>query len=382
VSALRSRLKLLYVVLFVQVGVSVPFWAVWLHDEGLSELEISVLLALSPLVRVVGNPLVAQYADRHGALRRTLILCGALASAVAALFLAVAGFVPLLLVTLVYAFVMTPLVPLLDTMTIHAAREGRLDYGRIRVFGSASFALTAVATGALIEAHSPQLVPWLVLGALLAVTGASLLAPPDRRSEQRVAAPLRLVLRDRAFVLLVSCACTIQASHAIYYGFASVHWRGHGLGDDVVGGLWGIGVVAEILLFTFGGGLVRRLGWFRLLWIGAVTCLVRWTVMGATLAVPPLALAQTLHGITFGMVHLAVTCYVHDHIPPELSTTAQSIYSGLAGGLVFGAATFATGPLYAGFDGGAFYWMAGVAAVGLLLALAGRTALVSSPHLR
>ena len=44
------------------------------------------------------------------------------------------------------------------------------------------------------------------------------------------------------------------------YGFGSLRWLQAGYSEDAIGVLWAIGVVAEVILFAFGGVLVQRLG--------------------------------------------------------------------------------------------------------------------------
>jgi PPP family 3-phenylpropionic acid transporter len=52
-----------------------------------------------------------------------------------------------------------------------------------------------------------------------------------------------------------------------------------------------------------------------------------------------------------------------------MSASAQSLYSGLATGLVMGLAMLVTGALYTRFGGGAFYAMIALSAAGGLTAM-------------
>lgn len=60
--------------------------------------------------------------------------------------------------------------------------------------------------------------------------------------------------------------------------------------------------------------------------------------------------------------------FIARNAPPGLSATAQSLYAALSGGLALGLAMFAAGYLYAAWQGSAYVAMAGLSAVGLLLA--------------
>ena len=61
---------------------------------------------------------------------------------------------PILVVSLVYFAAWPPIVSLAESVTVHAARLGRADYGRVRLWGSFSFiAAAALAGQVLAVAH-------------------------------------------------------------------------------------------------------------------------------------------------------------------------------------------------------------------------------------
>ena len=153
-----------------------------------------------------------------------------------------------------------------------------------------------------------------------------------------------------------------QAAHTVYYGFSTIHWKAAGIGDDTIGLLWSEGVVAEIVLFAFSAGLLRRLGPARLLAVAGLCGVLRWVVLGLWTDVPALAAAQMLHAATFGCAHLGAMHFIQQAVPAGMSARAQGLYSSVAVGLVPGLASPAAGWLYASLGGGAFLVMAVLAA--------------------
>ena len=73
---------------FLTAGILLPFWPLWLENRGLGAVQIGIILALGPWVRVVTNPLVAQIADRSGRAKTVLAIFAGLS------MLAFAGFIP------------------------------------------------------------------------------------------------------------------------------------------------------------------------------------------------------------------------------------------------------------------------------------------------
>lgn len=365
------RMALFFAATFAVTGVHLPFWPVWLAAQDQSPAAIGLLLAVGVWVRIVSNPLIADLADRSGQRRRPMLWLAWGSLGVFSLFAVATGFPQLLLVSLLFGCLWAPLIPLGDDLALLIAyAEGR-DYGRIRVWGSISFIVTASLAGWLLAGSGATGILWLLLGLLLANALVCRLLPDRRvtKPDRTLGLPLRQLLRQRDYALFVLAAGLLQASHAVYYGFGSLHWRSAGLGDRLIGLLWSEGVLAEILLFAFSAGILRRIGPLNLLLLGAGGGIVRWTLTAATS--DPLALVglQLLHGLTFGAAHLGAMHYMARAVPPGLTASAQSLYSALTGGIFLGGALILSGPLYAHAGGAAFLAMAAMSLAGGLAVL-------------
>ena len=86
-------------------------------------------------------------------------------------------------------------------------------------------------------------------------------------------------------------------------------------------------------------------------------------MLGATTALPLLAIAQILHAATFGCAHLGAMHFLQRAIPPGLSVRAQGLFAAIALGAVPALMSPLTGWLYQTLAGAAFYGMAAVAAL-------------------
>ena len=156
----------------------------------------------------------------------------------------------------------------------------------------------------------------------------------------------------------------MQASHALYYSFGSLHWRAQGIPAGAIGALWSLGVVAEVALFAVSGRVIAYCGTARLLMLAGLAATLRWAFMAID---PPLlvtALLQTLHAMSFGAAHLAAIHFMTHAVPPDRAATAQGLYAAVVAGLVLGLVTIACGPLYRTFAGEAYAAMAILALIG------------------
>lgn len=360
-----ARLSLFYWCLFLIVGVYLPFWPVWLESRGMTAAQIGILLAVGTWVKVFANPLVGHVVDRRGDRRRPMIVLAGAGLAFVALFSVANGFWALLIISGLFGFALSSLFPLSDNLTVRIASERGLQYGRIRLWGSLSFIAAAMLGGRILEGRPEGWVLAMVLAAV-AVTCLSTFLLPDARwptEGVRKARSLRLLVNP-VFVLFLASASLIQSSHAVYYGFATLYWRSVGHSDTVIGWLWAEGVIAEVILFTFGSAILARLGPVRLMAIAGLAGLLRWGVTGVTADLVPLLLVQAIHAFTFGATHLAAVHFIARAAPSNLSASAQSLYAALGTGVGFGVTMPLAGLLYDQFGGGAFLFMAGMTAVG------------------
>ena len=101
---------------------------------------------------------------------------------------------------------------------------------------------------------------------------------------------------------------------------------------------------------------------------GAVAATLRWSLMSFD---PPLAVLmplQLLHALTYGATHLAAIHFIARAVPEAAAGTAQALYASVAAGVIMGAATLASGPLFAAYGGGAYWAPAALSTVGLAAA--------------
>jgi PPP family 3-phenylpropionic acid transporter len=374
------RLSAFYVAIFLVVGCYMPFLPVWLRWRGLSDAEISLIYAAPVIVRAAFTPVMAFFADRSG--RLVGLLRGASWGALlSVLMLPLAdGFAQIFAVILLYTVFWMSVIPVTDAIALAGARTGKADYGRMRLWGSLSYVAMNLAGGAAVDIWGRTAPLWLFVGAAFSVLVAAYWLPGDRaiagRGAEAASPAQKLRLADVARIirvpdlwLFLAATSTTQSAHAVYYIFATLHWTSAGIPPTVIGMLWAIGVIAEIVLFAFG---TRVLKWFtpvQLLALAGAAAVIRWTI---TACDPPLAflfVVQMLHGVTFGAAHLGAMKFMDRAIPQRFAASAQGLYASITAGIAMGLASFAAGYLYRAYAGRAFLVMAVLGLAGLLLSL-------------
>ncbi len=373
-SSVPARLAFYYFAIFIVAGVHLPFWPVWLTTRGLSAGDIGLLTGAAMVLRVITGPLIAFASDRVGRRRTQIVLFSVLLGVSFALFSFAHSFAAIFLVTLLTSTLIPSIMPLIDTLTLAQSTERRADYGRVQLWGSISFIAASMAGGYVLSHTGADMILPMVLGGCAVTVIAALLLPrePAQLSTSRKQASWRdalILCRDRRFLLFMAAGSFTQAAHAVYYTFGTLNWQRMGLGSTLIGILWALGVISEILLFAFSGRVTSRFGPAALLVLGGAAGAVRWTLTAFNPAIWLLVPLQCLHAFTFGATHLAAMQFITRAAPAHLAVTAQGVYAAISTGIVIGGVTYASGFAYTTFGNLTYLGMAALCALGGLCAL-------------
>lgn len=362
------RLAAYYASSFMMLGIHLVFWPLWLSNRGLKPTDIGLLLALGIASKLIANPIVGHFADRSGQRKIVIASLATLSLLAFSLFPLTDSFATILALHLLFLALWSPTMPLMESMVMHGVANQGYDYGKIRLWGSVAFIVGAIGVGSLLKDRSPDLIYFAVV-ITLGITVLSAFALPDLRLPKSSGKQFALlsVVKDKRFVLFLVGTALIQSSHAVYYGFGTIHWKANGLSEDWIGVLWATGVVAEVVLFAYSTKILTYIGPARLIALAGLIGLVRWPLTASTVDIVPLLGLQFMHAMTFGATHIGAMHFIQSRVDPAHSATAQSLYSGIVMGGAMSIAAYSSGHLYQSFHEGAYLAMGGMAAVGGLI---------------
>ena len=376
-----TRLALFYGATFGMIGTHLPFFTVWLKAVGIDAWWIGIIGAVPSLTRFTILPFVTSAAEKYS-LRGALTVT-ALATAIG---FAVIGTQHLpLAVLLVYAVtcsLWTPMMPLTDAYALRGVARFGLNYGPLRLWGSAAFVAGALACGMLVDIVAARHLIWIIaaLGLLGAIASLGL-QPLDRPKAAPAAVKgASALLRDRGFLAIIVASALTQGSHAAYYTFASISWQAAGLGGLTIAGLWVLGVLAEIVVFALSPRFT--LSPALLVVIGALSAVARWLITAQEPSVAVLAVVQLAHGLTYGLTQVGTMSLLVRHVPIHMMARGQG-YLAACGGIVTTAASILSGMVYAGYGARVYYVMAAMALVAAVIMWLARGAIgASAPQRR
>jgi PPP family 3-phenylpropionic acid transporter len=374
-----TRLAAFYGTMFGMVGTHLPFFTVWLKAVGIDAFWIGVITAVPPVTRFTILPFVTALAERRHALRGAIMVTA---------FATAFGFCILgtqhqpILVFLAYAVtccLWTPMVPLTDAYALRGVARYGLNYGPLRLWGSAAFVAGALACGLLVDVIAAKNLIWVIasVAALGAFVGLGLQPLGKPKPVTNIQHGAGALLRDPGFLAIIVTSALIQGSHAAYYIFASIAWQQAGLGGLTIAGLWSLGVIAEIVVFALSPRFT--LPPVILVVIAALSAVARWVITAQEPPLPVLATVQLAHGLTFGLTQVGTMGLLVRYVPGHVMARGQG-YLAACSGIVSSSVSILSGAIYAQYGQGVYYAMAAMAMSGAVLMWLARHRLADHPQ--
>jgi len=338
-----------YFAYFAYAGAFMAYFPLYLAGRGLHAGEIAFVLALPSIARVFAPALWGWVADRSGAQRGIVVFACFANGACFALLPLTADVAGLAWLIAAMSVMSAGAMPLIETITLGSLAGQTGKYGPIRLWGSIGFIAAVLAGGAALDRAPVAMLPYALVVLSVASLVVALALPRGHVHAARQ--KTRLELSAAARSLLAAGFC-MTAAHGTLYAFLTLHLERAGYSATLIGGLWTLGVLAEIVVFLYLPALFRRFALSAILVASFGCAAVRFVAIGW---LPGelwlLVIAQLLHAATFGAFHAASVATVHRVFPEAAHARGQALFSsicygagGAAGALVAGAAWEAAGP--------------------------------------
>jgi PPP family 3-phenylpropionic acid transporter len=235
-----------------------------------------------------------------------------------------------------YAVFWNVALPAFDVVTLnHLARTGQ-DYARIRLWGSVGFVLTVAALGPVLDVTGVGPVPWIIVAAMLGMVWLALNVPDvhDPRPHDHALGGFFKRARQPAVLALLGACFLSQLSFAPFYSFFSLYLEQSSYSRTVIGALWALGVVAEVIVFLYTGRIIRRFGARPVLVASLLSTALRWWLLALFVDVPALlVISQLLHFMSFAVYHAVTVHYIHELFPGRLQGRGQALLAAVSFGL-------------------------------------------------
>lgn len=351
------RLSGFYGLYFALIGCIVPFWGIYLQHRSFSAADIGLLLALFSAVRIVAPNIWASlsYSVEHIITPIQLMrLGGVLMTLSFVAFYWATEFWHYAVIMLIYGFFWSAILPQYETLTLDHIKDNVSIYSNMLLWGSTGFIIVVTVLGWAFDYISIEYLPAIMLGIMAFIVLNSLLlmpAPEQEQSPELVSdqdAKNETVIAQRntpeqhdknrrlkiglySFLII---NVLLQITHGPYYVFFTMHLQQFDYSNSMIGLLWSLGVIAEIILFWKISFFMRRWSWRELVILSLLLTAVRWAItayFASNLAL--LIFAQCLHAFSFALLHVVSISYIGLFFPGKQRLKGQALYSGLGFGL-------------------------------------------------
>jgi PPP family 3-phenylpropionic acid transporter len=340
------RISNFYFFYFAALGALIPYWGLYLKELGFTALQIGQLMAIPMATKVVAPYLWGWLGDRFDR-RMAIVRSGSLAA-----FLTFGSvfwlheFWGLATAMALFSFFWNAVLPQLEVVTFSHLGDAVSRYSRIRVWGSVGFILAVTVLGPAVDRTGPRVILYALLGIYGGIWIASLFIPERRTGEHDEGhlSITKTLLQPHVLAFFAACLL-MQAGHGTYYTFYSIYLDDYGYTKTVIGQLWALGVLAEVILFVFFmHRLLDAFGARAVLLVSLLLAAARWVLIaGFPESLAMMVVAQILHAATFGSFHASAIHLVYFFFRGRLQGRGQALYSSLSFGAGGAAGSLASG---------------------------------------
>lgn len=330
-----GRLRLFYFLYYAGVGVSLPYFSLYLQGLGLSGKEIGAVQMVQPLFAAPMGLVWAASADRLRAANRALTLSSIFVAAAYALLPLAHSAWTVAAVLMAVGLGGPAIVPLVDAISVEWTRgQPGQSYARTRLFGSLGYVCLAQGLGLALAARGDRPADVLVPLALASTAAGYALVSLGLPAAPISGAPPRLremvaLLKRPALALLIAMSALHWMDCAPYHVFFGPFVREHGLPASYVGLASALGVATEVAVLWLSPQFEERFRARTLFALSFAATVLRWFLLGRSESAFAIVGLQALHGLTFGLFWATAIRALRDLVPPELRATGQALFSAI-----------------------------------------------------
>jgi MFS family permease len=249
-----------------------------------------------------------------------------------------------------------------------SVRHG-LSFGRMRMWGSAGFALVSILGGYLWTqvGYNPMFGIAILLALPVIFLSGKLESGPVVNSQTRTA--ITDLLRDPGLVTLFVVSFLMGAAMLSTYIFGGIYMASLGGSESMMGLMFGLSALVEVPVMHYSGNIIDRLTSTHTLWLSLL--ILTLSIFGFVLSSTPAMLVMTglVKGVGFGLFAVTLVRLIDERSPDEWKSTAQAISSVCLFGLSMLLTSALFGYLFDNFGGVTMYGVAtmmGITAVILM----------------
>ncbi len=320
----------LFVVFGFVIAAFFPFFSIYLQGRGLSADEIGVVIAATALARIIGNPIWGHFADtRIG--RLTAFQIGTVGAGAAAVAMnQVDGLAAITIVAVIMAAFWVATGPNIDSIAlVHLGDEAMADYGRLRGWMSASYALGCFVFGAILQlAGVGWAMPIYAVASLVVLAWSTTIVrdrPKDVEAHGRLGTVGAVFREAPRYWGFLAASLLVWVGFNAAWNFIALKIVSEGGGPFLIGIGTALGGLLEVPVMRISSRMQVRRG-LRLVYVLGCCIYAAGFLLWGLIDDPTIvSLLTMLEGVAFGLIFTTSVVVVGRLMPPALYSTANSM---------------------------------------------------------
>lgn len=284
--------------------------------------------------RIIAPNIWGWLADHYGRRMRIVRLASFATIIVFAAIFVDQSYLGVALILMLFSFFWNASLPQVEVTTLQHLGEHSHHYSKIRLWGSIGFIVIVMVLGNLLEHFKPKIIPIALLISITGIWLFSLTVPESSNTADHSSISLKTILKRPSVIAFLLICLLMQASHGPYYTFYTIYLEQHDYSSSLIGQLWALGVMSEVIIFLVMHRWLPRFGLRNVFMVSLLLTSLRWLLIAIfPQNLPVLIVAQFLHAASYGSFHASAIAWVHRHFIGKTQGRGQALYSSASFGV-------------------------------------------------
>ena len=324
-----------YAIFYAVVGSYFAYINVAYIQRGLSGVQIGTFSSVGAFLALVASPLLTGLADRKGWHKQILVINNLLFGIALVSLYYIPTFKWMLPVVAIIAVVGAPMMPISDSLLVRMANIYRLDFGKMRLWGSIGFTVMCILTGTIWDVIGLEYL-FIVSGIVFILRSLSVMlieAPDGGVKEAEAGKGLSsglksylLPFKNRPFVFFL-IGTFFWGCCMAFFIYSSIYMDQLGGTSLLVGLMMAIPALMEVPTLLIADRLADRFGLLPVFMAGILQfCLI---IVAVIFVKSPtvLVILNGVRGLGFGLNIVMGIRYVDRLAPKEQTGLYQGLYN-------------------------------------------------------
>ncbi|MCJ7813071.1 MFS transporter [bacterium] len=362
---IKQAIRVNYFFLAFSLGTFNPYIALFFKDTlGISNIQLGILLLVRPVVALISQVFWGTIIDGHGHRGRWAAILSICAGCVTPLFLLGHSITSLGILFAIWSFFHSPLLSLSDAVAFdYLGHHRRMHLAFLRIFASMGWIIAVLSIGIIYDFWSLKAMFVIFpFGILISALATSRIPREISVGVQKSWQVVHQLMMKRNVLFFLVAVILFETANQMSYQFLSVYGRFLGANNIQIGSIWAVATLSELITMLAFVKVAQKIGIKKILAIGMVVTVFRWTPLAFVNAWWQVIPFQILHAFTLTFGYLGAALFMDLESPAHIRFTAQAFYGMFVVniGVIFGS--FLGGLLSDHWGYGALYGTAGAIA--------------------